>query len=276
MSSPCRLIAATLLLHALCHTNGYAAENWADPRLHVLDGLELWLDASRTKGSERPPAGDNLDRWLDASGKGRHLAQAEVKARPSLIEVDSLAVVRFDGVDDHFRAVNQAGELESFTVVIVAAPRQNIGAFRGLLALNAKNERDYTSGLTVDLGPAATARFSALNVEGRGFAGASNLRTARNGIWSAAYARRHRGCPSQDSAADGGRPIGRHAASRRAIDKLGGNYCRRPLLQQRRWAAACRRIQSRRYCRSPTLQPATVARRNRGASASTSTRNTPG
>ncbi len=45
------------------------------------------------------------------------------------------------------------------------------------MALNATNERDYTSGLNVDLGPAATSLFSFLNVEGRGFGGAQNLRT---------------------------------------------------------------------------------------------------
>src|SRR4029079_684696 len=38
-------------------------------------------------------------------------------------------------------------------------------------------ERDYTSGLTVDLGPTATGQSSVLNVEGRGFGGAQNLRT---------------------------------------------------------------------------------------------------
>ena len=45
------------------------------------------------------------------------------------------------------------------------------------MALNVANERDYTSGLNVDLGPAATSQFSVLNVEGRGFGGAQNLRS---------------------------------------------------------------------------------------------------
>ena len=42
--------------------------------------------------------------------------------------------------------------------------------------MNSANERDYTSGLNVDLGPTATGQFSALNVEGRGFGGTQNLR----------------------------------------------------------------------------------------------------
>src|SRR5262249_667165 len=57
-------------------------------------------------------------------------------------------------------------------------PRQNPGGFRAILAFNAAGERDYTSGLNIDLGPAATPRFSVLNAEGRGFGGARNLRTA--------------------------------------------------------------------------------------------------
>jgi putative heme-binding domain-containing protein len=84
--------------------------------------------------------------------------------------------VRFDGLDDHLRAVMQAAELNSLTVFLVAAPRQNGGAFRGLMALNKAGEKDYTSGLTIDLGPFGTPQFSTLNVEGRGFGGAQSLR----------------------------------------------------------------------------------------------------
>jgi putative heme-binding domain-containing protein len=172
-----RHLAATLITLALCSA-GSAIEPWADPKLPVRDGLELWLDASRAAGAEKPPAGDALAAWRDASGKGRHLRQNNSAARPTVLKVGGAAVVRFDGIDDHLRATKQSAELKTFTVFVVAAPRQNLGNFRGLLAFNAAGQRDYTSGLNVDLGPAATPRFSVLNVEGRGFGGARNLRTA--------------------------------------------------------------------------------------------------
>jgi putative heme-binding domain-containing protein len=167
-----RLAALTLAL-ILCPTSP-AAEPWADPKLPVRDGLELWLDAT----TEPAPADGKLAAWRDASGKGRHLSQDKPDARPALLKVGGAAVVRFDGIDDHLRATKQAAELKAFAAFVVAAPRQNLGNFRGLLAFNAAGQRDYTSGLNIDLGPAGTPRFSVLNVEGRGFGGARNLRTA--------------------------------------------------------------------------------------------------
>ena len=41
--------------------------------------------------------------------------------------------------------------------------------------MNQHGKNDYTTGLTLDLGPGATGRFDALNVEGTGFGGWSNL-----------------------------------------------------------------------------------------------------
>ncbi|HLZ07156.1 MAG TPA: LamG-like jellyroll fold domain-containing protein, partial [Chloroflexota bacterium] len=64
-----------------------------------------------------------------------------------------------------------------FTVFVVIAPRRNLAPFSGFLAFNAAGQRDYESGLNIDLGPTATPRFSVLNVEGKGFSGARNLRT---------------------------------------------------------------------------------------------------
>jgi putative heme-binding domain-containing protein len=153
-----------------------AAESWADAKLSVRDGLELWLDASRVSGDDAAPADGKVSQWRDASGHGRHLQQADIEARPALVSAGGVGVVRFDGLGDHLRAVKLGSELTSFTLIVVAAPRQNIGGFRGLMALNAAGARDYESGLTVDLGPAASPKFSSLNVEGRGFTGARNLR----------------------------------------------------------------------------------------------------
>ena len=54
-------------------------------------------------------------------------------------------------------------------------PHQNLGDFRGFLASNAPNRRDYESGFTVDLGPGPTTLLEHINVEGAGFSGAQDL-----------------------------------------------------------------------------------------------------
>src|SRR5262249_9504532 len=53
--------------------------------------------------------------------------------------------------------------------------RQNPGGFRAALAFNAAGRRDFETGLTLDLGPVGTPRFTAFNVEGRGFGGWRSL-----------------------------------------------------------------------------------------------------
>lgn len=152
-----------------------AVEKWADPKLPVTGGLELWLDAGRANGEKPAPHDGKLDAWYDASGKGRHLRQPVAGARPVRLPAGGTAVVRFDGIDDHLRAVKQATELETFTVFVVASPRQNPGGFRAALAFNAAGGRDFETGMTLDLGPGPGARFSAFNVEGRGFGTWQNL-----------------------------------------------------------------------------------------------------
>jgi len=157
-----------------------AVEPWADPKLTVTDGLELWLDASRiepgVRGTKMKASADGkLIVWEDASGKKRHLKQATPAARPTVMKVGEASLVRFDGVDDVMRIVAQKGELNAFTVFLVVAPRANPGDFRGFFALNAPEGRDYETGLTIDMGPGATPRFTQLNVEGRGFGGWRNL-----------------------------------------------------------------------------------------------------
>src|SRR4029079_6271093 len=101
----------------------------------------------------------------DSSGKGRNLSQPNEKAQPALIKFGGIGVVRFDGIDDNLRAIQQNAKLNSFTSVIAADPLRNLGDFTPFMALNAANQRDYASGLTIDLGPQPTPQFSALNVE---------------------------------------------------------------------------------------------------------------
>src|SRR5687768_8751218 len=148
----CRMIAVVLLFPSAVD----AAESWADARLTVREGLELWLDASRPSSDQPAPSDGVLAEWLDASGNKRKLKQDAVDKRPKQLKIGEAAVVRFDGLDDHLRAIGQAAELKSLTIFLVAAPRQNIGGFRGFLAFNKAGEKDYTSGLTIDLGPFGT------------------------------------------------------------------------------------------------------------------------
>src|SRR5579871_6305771 len=142
---------ACLVALALAADRAAAQEKWADPRLPVTAGLELWLDAARASGDQVAPHDGKLEVWYDASGKGRHLRQAVAAARPTRLPAGGTAVVRFDGMKEHLRAVKQGAELRTFTAFVIAIPRYNAGGFRGVLAFNAAGQRDYDSGLTLDL-----------------------------------------------------------------------------------------------------------------------------
>ena len=178
MRLPRPFAAAAFAAAVLCVPVSADPPAWADPKLPVRDGLELWLDATRAWGDQRAPGDGKLKQWLDASGHGRHLNQSAKDAQPARLPAGTAAAVRFDGTDDHLRATKLGAELNAFTVIVAAVPRANPGPFRGLFAANAANGRDYETGLNIDLGFAATPRFSAVNVEGKGFGGVQNLRTA--------------------------------------------------------------------------------------------------
>lgn len=108
----------------------------------------------------------------------RVFVQPDEAARPEVIAVGESRVLRFDGVDDHLRVVGTGLESDAFTLFVVAAPHANPGEFRGFFAANAAGQRDYESGLTVDLGPGPSRSFDVINVEGKGFGGARDLRQA--------------------------------------------------------------------------------------------------
>jgi putative heme-binding domain-containing protein len=156
-------------------------EPWADGAIPVKHGLVLWLDASSqvrafaASGLPAVAADGPLPVWFDGSGRGARFVQRSRDAWPRLVVATGKAAVRFDGKDDRLEAAGFAQKLERFTVFLVAAPRSNGGAFRGLLAANEVGRRDYDTGFTIDLGPVATPRFGAVNLEGKGFAGAVDL-----------------------------------------------------------------------------------------------------
>lgn len=138
-----------------------------------LPGLELWLDAANAEVNEPPDK--PLSQWRDSSALQRHAVQTIVALQPIRVKVDEAWVLRFDGEDDHLRVLNLDQKLSAFTVFVVAAPHSNQGGFRGLLAFNQADRRDYESGFTLDLGPFFSARLDSLNLEGRGFGGFRSL-----------------------------------------------------------------------------------------------------
>jgi putative heme-binding domain-containing protein len=158
-----------------------SVEVWADARLTVTEGLEVWLDAARLNEARRAnslaalTAGDAVEVWFDTSGKRRHATQADTSLRPIFESADGYRAVRFDGERTFLARDDLGASLREVTIFLVAVPFSNNGDFRGLMAINKTGQNDYVSGLTIDQGPGASPRFQALNVEGAGFGGAVNL-----------------------------------------------------------------------------------------------------
>ncbi|MCA9190536.1 MAG: ThuA domain-containing protein [Planctomycetales bacterium] len=141
-------------------------------------GLVLWLDA--THGIELEPgdtaAPPRVAVWTNhAVSSQTRVSQDHSSARPQLITVLDQALVRFDGQDDHLLNSNWEQEFDDFTVCIVFAPRSNNGNFRGPLAWNKRDGRDYQTGFNIDQNSGASLQLTDINVEGAGFGGARNL-----------------------------------------------------------------------------------------------------
>jgi putative heme-binding domain-containing protein len=171
------LISCTVLA---AHSTSKAAENWADPKLPVTKGLEVWLDASTQdaarKAGNLPPilSGQPVPLWLDGSGNHRDLAQKVGSSQPTFHSQDGYSSLRFSG--DRFLSLARLNRsYKEITIFVVAIPFANPGEFSAFLALNQTNKNDYVSGLTIDQGPGHSARFQTLNIEGAGFGGAVNL-----------------------------------------------------------------------------------------------------
>ena len=180
LHSSLRSLMVLLLLAVTGEARAQVA-TWADKELAVHDGLQLWLDASRVNAVRRTTnspefvSGDVVPSWSDGVTAERIVHQPNEKFRPRLVRVGDGWLMRFDGADDHFRLTGTGVDLQAATVFIVAAPHANPGDFRGIFATNAPDRRDYESGVTIDLGPGPSFKFDQLNVEGKGFGGASDL-----------------------------------------------------------------------------------------------------
>lgn len=170
-------------LLVFCCTRWAAADpaRWSDPSIPLMDGLELWLDASRENEAReahymnRLGDGDHSEFWHDSSGHGRHLNQWDAGARPEW----RAASFRFDGDDSLAALVTPSVEYKEGTVFIVAAPEKANESFAAFFSAARRGENDYTSGWNVDLGADSSGakEWTALNVEGAGERGAQNLLT---------------------------------------------------------------------------------------------------
>jgi putative heme-binding domain-containing protein len=148
----------------------------------VQQGLIAFFDAIESNTGSTNEAKDTLKTWT-SKGNGRLAASAADDASaPRRIKVGEGWVVRFDGENDSLRVTQSGISLESATIFVVAAPHSNAGDFRGIFSANAPDQRDYVSGLNIDLGPGPTSAFDHLNIEGKGFSGASNLRKSKTSL----------------------------------------------------------------------------------------------
>jgi putative heme-binding domain-containing protein len=158
-----------------------APEKWRHPDLKITAGLQLWLDAARQNAARqilhRPLLrdGDRVEVWFDASGHGRHVSQSKASAQPFFHEADKITSIRFDGEETYLALRGPKQAFREVTLFLVAVPFANAGDYRAFLAMNQDGKNDYTSGLTLDMGPGASERFQSLNPEGVGFGGAVNL-----------------------------------------------------------------------------------------------------
>ena len=157
-------------------TTWLAAAAWPVP-----DGLFLRLDTAGQndvrRAADLPPLaqGTPVARWLDTDGKPWGASQLRLESRPILRVGEAAAFLRFDGKDDFLPVAGPARSIEAMTVFVLAAPKANPGFFTALFSTAEPGKNDYTSGLNLDFGPAATEKLSVINVESAGSVGFRDL-----------------------------------------------------------------------------------------------------
>ncbi len=141
-------------------------------------GVSFWLDIQRLEASQDSSDDGHaspIAKLPDSSGNGREFLQFERSQQPNLIQLEGGKVLRFDGQDDSMRFLGPSQSLRSAHLFLMVTAHENPGDFRGFIAANAKDRRDYESGFNVDLGPGPSWKWDNINVEGNGFGGARDL-----------------------------------------------------------------------------------------------------
>ncbi len=176
------LIALFCVLVLGCGASGASEPESSSPDAFARWDLALWLDAQAlgakrlgSRLSEFATVEVPLERWEDRSGHKRHFLQADAALQPRLIRLHGTFLVHFNGHGQHLRCTTSGLKLQEGTLFLVVRPSSNLGGFRAFFAANAPGGRDYQTGFTVDLGPAASTQLQWINVEGRGFSGIGNL-----------------------------------------------------------------------------------------------------
>lgn len=131
---------------------------------------ELRLDAGSIPGE----TDSAVSVWLDKSGKNRDLSAPSPGEAPRLIKEGGAVFVRFDGEGNRLQG-HWGLQTEDLTVILVFSPRSNRGGFCALFSGSAPTANDYVSGINVDFGAGSGDTIVALNVEGAGMPGQSNL-----------------------------------------------------------------------------------------------------
>jgi putative heme-binding domain-containing protein len=143
--------------------------------------LVLWLDASAQFAARQaaalPPLGNlqPVDLMLDSAGTGRNAVQPVAERRPIYVSDGTVGYLKFDGKDDFLTVYGPRRLSAEATIFILAAPKSNNGNFTALFATAESSKNDYTSGLNLDFGPAATRDLSVLNLESGGATGFRDL-----------------------------------------------------------------------------------------------------
>lgn len=120
---------------------------WADERLTVRDGLELWFDVAKqgeawTDAQNRPLVlGQTLDVVYDSSGQQQHARQDIEAAFPKLESFAGERVLRFDGQDDFLR-IDYGKSYDELTLFAVVSAEKNSGLFRSFFSAAKQSRND--------------------------------------------------------------------------------------------------------------------------------------
>jgi len=107
----------------------------------TTDGLQLWLDADDVDGNglaDSVSDGVTISNWTDKSGNERNATQAVQSKRPivKLGVMNGKAVMRFDGVDDHYADVFDVNTQNKTIFFVFSHDHPNTGNPKGPIYQN--------------------------------------------------------------------------------------------------------------------------------------------